>query len=75
MAALEGGVILKQKQRVWRKCTQEGSIPNGLWTDSIFVLFIFFFWMSLWHVAVPRPGIQPEPQRTAVTTPDPLTAR
>ena len=26
--------------------------------------FIFiYFWMYLWHVEVPRPGIEPEPQQ------------
>ena len=40
MTDLEDGVvILKQKQKIWRKDRQEGSIPNGLIvfkrTDSV----------------------------------------
>ena len=46
--------------------------PNGaeIWRPSAFALelvevlfFFFLFWWCLWHVEVPRPGTEPDPQQ------------
>ena len=30
---------------------------------NLFGVFLFCFWWSLWHVGIPRPGIEPSPQQ------------
>ena len=52
---------IKISERTCRGCYGLSMLGTGK-GDFCYVPF-FFFWQHLWHVAIPRPGIQPAPQQ------------
>ena len=49
-----------------QRCCQSHCATVGTLGDMFLLLFfflIFIFWLYLWHVDIPRPGIEPTPQQ------------
>ena len=59
MKRLVADCVKKVKEE--RPLFPQVSLSSGTRTDSS--NFLFYFWLCLWHVKVPRPGIEPEPQQ------------